>query len=317
MKKIILLKYLFCLLIILSLSTNNFSQENSLEFLKIPVGTKAIALGGAYTSVVDDVYATYWNPAGLCKSFEKQISFTYTSWWEGIYYNYLAYSHNITKNSMLGISIGYLSFGTIEKSAIDFSNPIESPVYSGNYSPFDLVLGVSFANKLEKFLIGDTIKFIYSKIDEHTAYTYALDIGIIYNLSKKESFGFTIKNLGPSIKYIKKYQELPIEFRLGVSYKTFDEKLLISLDFSKQYNKNIIPSIGIEYRSIKLSTVKISPLIGYKVYDNTIKNLSGFSMGVEIKKSNLEIVYGTSIKEELGFIYSITLTIRNLKFSSK
>jgi hypothetical protein len=35
------------------------------EFLKIPVGARAVGMGGAFTAVADDATAPWWNPAGL------------------------------------------------------------------------------------------------------------------------------------------------------------------------------------------------------------------------------------------------------------
>ena len=35
------------------------------EFLKVPVGARAIGMGGAFVAVADDATAPYWNPAGL------------------------------------------------------------------------------------------------------------------------------------------------------------------------------------------------------------------------------------------------------------
>lgn len=35
------------------------------EFLKIPVGARAIGMGGAFAAIADDATAPYWNPAGL------------------------------------------------------------------------------------------------------------------------------------------------------------------------------------------------------------------------------------------------------------
>lgn len=35
------------------------------EFMKIPVGARAIGMGGAFTAVTDDATAPYWNPAGM------------------------------------------------------------------------------------------------------------------------------------------------------------------------------------------------------------------------------------------------------------
>jgi hypothetical protein len=35
------------------------------EFLKIPVGARAIGMGGAFTAVADDATSPFWNPAGM------------------------------------------------------------------------------------------------------------------------------------------------------------------------------------------------------------------------------------------------------------
>ena len=35
------------------------------EFMKIPVGARAIGMGGAFTAVSDDATSPYWNPAGM------------------------------------------------------------------------------------------------------------------------------------------------------------------------------------------------------------------------------------------------------------
>ncbi|MEK7823850.1 MAG: hypothetical protein AAB290_02265 [Candidatus Eisenbacteria bacterium] len=35
------------------------------EFLKIPVGARAVGMGGAFTAVADDATAPWWNPAGM------------------------------------------------------------------------------------------------------------------------------------------------------------------------------------------------------------------------------------------------------------
>lgn len=44
-----------------------FAGVDLAPFLKKGVGAKAIAMGGAFTSVADDPSAVYWNPAGLTK----------------------------------------------------------------------------------------------------------------------------------------------------------------------------------------------------------------------------------------------------------
>ena len=46
-------------------STPAFATKYAGEFLKIPVGARAIGLGGAFTAIADDATAAYWNPAGM------------------------------------------------------------------------------------------------------------------------------------------------------------------------------------------------------------------------------------------------------------
>ena len=35
------------------------------QFLKIGAGARAIGMGGTYTGISNDIYAVYWNPAGI------------------------------------------------------------------------------------------------------------------------------------------------------------------------------------------------------------------------------------------------------------
>ena len=49
----------------LLLATPAFATKYAGEFLKAPVGPRAIGMGAAFTAVVDDATAPYWNPAGM------------------------------------------------------------------------------------------------------------------------------------------------------------------------------------------------------------------------------------------------------------
>ena len=41
------------------------ADAQALYYRTIPIGERAIGLGGAYTGIADDPSATYYNPAGL------------------------------------------------------------------------------------------------------------------------------------------------------------------------------------------------------------------------------------------------------------
>jgi hypothetical protein len=44
---------------------------------QVPLGARAIAMGGAFTSIADDVTALYWNPAGLAWIGHQEIGFSH------------------------------------------------------------------------------------------------------------------------------------------------------------------------------------------------------------------------------------------------
>ncbi len=68
------------------------------NFLKIGVGARAAAMGDAFTVIVDDSTSLYWNPAGLAKIEERQLSATYNMWFAGINQGYLGMSFPLSRS---------------------------------------------------------------------------------------------------------------------------------------------------------------------------------------------------------------------------
>lgn len=63
------------------------AQKYSNEFLSIGVGARAQALGNSVAAGTDDVYATYWNPAGLSYLGDDtglQIGAMHSEWFAGV-----------------------------------------------------------------------------------------------------------------------------------------------------------------------------------------------------------------------------------------
>jgi hypothetical protein len=80
------------------------------EFLKIPVGPRAIGLGGAFTAIADDATAAYWNPAGMVYLPYREIVFQHQEKFGSLLnHDYLSVVYPLggaeAKHSALGLSL--------------------------------------------------------------------------------------------------------------------------------------------------------------------------------------------------------------------
>ena len=73
----------FKIFILFIFSSSAFSQNSSKysnEFLNIGVDAKSISLSKAVVSNINDVNATYWNPAGLIGIENSQVSIMHSNY---------------------------------------------------------------------------------------------------------------------------------------------------------------------------------------------------------------------------------------------
>lgn len=62
----------------LAVSTEAHATKYAGEFLKIPVGARAIGMGGAFTAISDDATSPYWNPAGMIYLPYREVIFQHS-----------------------------------------------------------------------------------------------------------------------------------------------------------------------------------------------------------------------------------------------
>jgi len=108
MKKYALLA-LFVLSIVFVQAQNAPKYSN--EFLQLGVGARAMGMSNVGVSITNDVYAGYWNPAGLVDIKEDvQLGFMHAAYFAGLAnYDYLSVAAKPSDNSVLGFTV--LRFG--------------------------------------------------------------------------------------------------------------------------------------------------------------------------------------------------------------
>ena len=91
------------------------------DFLNLPIGARAAAMGGAYSAISDEASAVYWNPAGLVQIPKLSAVFMRSQYVADISYQYAAYAHRLSYNSVLAGSVFLTDIGAIDRMDMDGS----------------------------------------------------------------------------------------------------------------------------------------------------------------------------------------------------
>ncbi|MFZ5979007.1 MAG: PorV/PorQ family protein [Candidatus Zixiibacteriota bacterium] len=197
MKKIIILLFVLGLAGTASAELTKAGSAGA-QFLKIGVGSKYQGMGEATAATANDVYAMYWNPAGLAEIENFAIGFTNVNWLLDIDLNYICAAKYFEDIGVFGVSATVLSMD--DQEITTFEQQDGTGEY---YSASSYAIGLSFARQLNaRFAFGTTIKYVEEKIDNERAKGMAVDFGtVLYTGFRSLRLGMSISNLGPEMSF--------------------------------------------------------------------------------------------------------------------
>lgn len=167
-------------------------------FLEIPVGARAIGMGGAFVGTANDVTTLYWNVAGMARLHRNEAIFSHSEWIAETKFDYAALVIPLEDFGNLGLSFTSLSMDDM------LVRTIERPDGTGErFSAGSFALGVHYARNLsEKFAIGFTAKYIAENIWDMQAQALAIDVGTLFTTSFLNGMriGAQISNFGTDMK---------------------------------------------------------------------------------------------------------------------
>jgi len=166
------------------------------QFLRIPVGARAVALGKAYTAMAIDGSTLFWNPAGVMRTPGRTNYFaSHSKYTAGIDLNYLS-AHHRSQNFGYGLTMGVLSSGDILRTD-EFHQNGTGTYFNAN----QFFLGASLARAMtDRFSIGGTLKYYQENLDEYQIHALLGDLGILYFVGMGDlRVGFAVKNFGSSL----------------------------------------------------------------------------------------------------------------------
>jgi hypothetical protein len=295
------------------------------KFLSIGVGARANAMGGAYSSVANDVSAIYWNPAGIASVNETQTLFTYTKMFADINVNYFGFVIPAGDYGTFGASVTALNVGDMDVTTEFLPEGTGEKFSAGSYA-----FTLSYAKFItENFAVGANVKYIRESIYNSSASGIAFDIGTIFTTPFYGiKFASSISNYGSKMQmsgddllvrhdpdpqragnnqtidaYYKTDEfELPLRLQIGISrdFKILDEhRLTLAIDATHPNDNNQWVNIGSE---ISLFNDLISLRGGYKT--------------LFLKDTQEGLTLGAGIKYDgLGFFkISVDYSYQQLKF---
>lgn len=179
---------------------------------------RATSLGGAASTLVNDIGAAAFNPATLATLQSSQVLLAHETGIVDESFSQIAYGRTSGRKGY-GLSIGYFDGGTIEfYDGAQLKSVNAQTDYSASLT-FSQTLG-GFFQELGGMSIGVTGKYLSSELAEQVKATaYAADFGLLYKTTSRLSFGGALQNIGTRLKYLDESSPLPRIARAGVSYR--------------------------------------------------------------------------------------------------
>ena len=89
------------------------------NWLKLETGTRAIAMGGAYTAVGDGIAGVPYNPASIAFIDNQEAFLSQTSYIADITYSVLGFGRNMSGTDFVGIHVFALDSGPMDLTTED------------------------------------------------------------------------------------------------------------------------------------------------------------------------------------------------------
>lgn len=298
------------------------SGTTGFQFLKIAPDARSAGMGEAFTAVVDDVSAVYWNPAGITKLDSSKIHclVSQTNYFSNIHLQHIVVAKKIRPSVFLAAQLEYLSTG--------YTNVTTEFAPTGNGQQFaysDIAAGLTFAKTLtDNFSFGISGKYVREGIATVYTKNVLIDFGFQYNIGKGNTrFAVGVSNFGSPVTPAGSITQLtfngnttysnfekinvPSVFRLGVAtdvVKKNNQLLTIAMQLNHPTDNNESVNIGGEYCWHKL----LYGRMGYQ-FGTDENYIPSFGMGLLVKRKfgGIRLDYGFQAKKLLGAVHRITL----------
>ncbi len=281
------------------------------DFLRVPVGARETALGGAFAAASSDANSVFYNPAGLGAA-AAEISYAYNDYLPGVSQHWLAGAVP-RLGGVLGFGVNYLDIDSFASyDAADNRTGSVSAYGLAGYLGYGRAVNTGL-RQLPGLRFGAAVKYISEKLASSRASGYGLDAGLQFSTSLRGlTLGLAAENLAVSrLDFISAGARPARTLKAGAAYSVGadgdDVSALLALDAA-------FPSDGPEYLAAGVETRlyrAVALRAGYSAFGDISNGLS-FGLGLELpgKRREIRLDYSFGSSYDLGNVHRFGVTKR-------
>jgi hypothetical protein len=206
------------------------------------VGARPISMGGAYTAIVNEPTAIFYNPAGLGFFTDQPAVSTMYSFLEyGRTHSAIAWGQTIANNFGVGFGVNSYSSGSFIGRDIRGNN-------IGKFADWAYSIVGAASYKMEFASIGVGLKYLTDNLTGSgtAADGYSMDLGMKFNVKDLFSFGLAMQDITSRMYWNygeQKTEILPFTLRAGIAmeYGLNEEQYTTRSGDEGEIEKVVIP----------------------------------------------------------------------------
>jgi hypothetical protein len=275
------------------------------NFLKVGIGARGAALGGAFAAVPGDIETPFWNPAGLQGVAQQTMALSLSRYLVDTQAGFFSVARPAAGKTW-AFNLSYFSYGDMRRTSADGQD-------LGAFEASDMAAYLTLAQPwLRDWLaVGVNLKAVYSTIDSYSADAYMVDLGLLaHGPLDGMTIGASLSNLGAVRSgYVGNFKDsLPVLLRLGVSHRPahMPVPMLLVAELNVPNDNDPYLAFGIEV--LLAGGLYLRP--GYSAQQTGMegKERVGLTAGLGVTAQRYRLDYAFASYAGLGDVHRVSLS---------